>query len=76
MAKPAFFLREREEVEKGSHKPRFAFIASVGTDIRIKAKHVRKKEIEQIAEYIGAEIIYVQGNQDHKDEEVEIETQG
>jgi len=61
------FVRERRKVEKGEKKPRFAFVGSVGTDLRIKVKHVRKMEIEQIAKLIGAEVIYLEAGKDEED---------
>ncbi len=61
------FVRERRKVEKGEKKPRFAFVGSVGTDLRIKVKHVRKMEIEQIAKLIGAEVVYLEAGKDEED---------
>ena len=71
MGKAILFVRERRKVEEGEKKPRFAFVGSVGTDLRIKTKHVRKKEIEQIAEMICAEVVYLEAGK--QGEEVEIE---
>lgn len=67
MGKVMLFVRERRKVEKGEKKPRFAFVGSVGTDLRIKVKHVRKMEIEQIAKLIGAEVIYLEAGKDEED---------
>jgi len=71
MGKAILFVRERRKVEEGEKKPRFAFVGSVGTDLRIKIKHIRKKEIEQIAGMIGAEVVYLEAGKN--EEEVEIE---
>jgi hypothetical protein len=71
MGKAILFVRERRKVEEGEKKPRFAFVGSVGTDLRIKIKHIRKKEIEQIASMIGAEVVYLEAGKN--EEEVEIE---
>lgn len=68
MEKAVLFVRERRKVEKGEKKPRFAFVGSVGTDLRIKVKHVRKSEIEQIAALIGAEVVYLEAGK-HKEED-------
>lgn len=72
MGKAILFVRERRKVEEGEKKPRFAFVGSVGTDLRIKIKHVRKKEIEQIANMIGAEVVYLEAGK-QEEEEIEIE---
>lgn len=78
MAKPVFFLRESDDFEKGTHMPRFDFVGTVGTDLRLKVSHIRKKEVEQMAEHVGAEIVYLQGKGMHgkDDVNVKIETQG
>ncbi|MFX4262136.1 hypothetical protein ACOBQJ_08040 [Pelotomaculum propionicicum] len=72
MGKTILFVRERRKVEKGEKKPRFAFVGSVGTDLRIKVKHIRKNEIEQIAAMIGAEVVYLEAGK-HEDDEDEDE---
>jgi hypothetical protein len=72
MGKAILFIRERRKVEEGEKKPRFSFVGSVGTDLRIKVKHVRKKEIEQIAEMIGAEVVCLEAGK-QGEEEVEFE---
>jgi len=73
MGKAILFVRERRKVEKGEKKPRFAFVGSVGTDLRIKVKHIRKNEIEQIAGMIGAEVVYLEAGKHEEDDEVENE---
>lgn len=54
------YIRERRKVKEGEKKPRFAVVATAGVDIRFKVKHIRKKEVEQIAEAVGAELVYLQ----------------
>jgi len=73
MGKAILFVRERRKVEKGEKKPRFAFVGSVGTDLRIKVKHIRKMEIEQIAGMIGAEVVCLEAGKHEEDDEVENE---
>lgn len=51
------FIRERRKVEKGEKKPRFRVVATSGTDLKFKVDHVRKQEVEEIADMIGAEIV-------------------
>jgi hypothetical protein len=69
MEKAILFVRERRKVEKGEKKPRFAFVGQVGTDLRIKVKHIRKSEIEQIAAIIGAEVVYLEAGKHDEDED-------
>jgi hypothetical protein len=71
MGKAILFVRERRKIEEGEKKPRFAFVGSVGTDLRIKIKHIRKKELEQIASMIGAEVVYLEAGK-HEEEEIEV----
>jgi len=53
------FVRERRKVEKGEKKARFRVIALSGKEIKILAKHVRKNELEIIAQEANAEIVYL-----------------
>lgn len=61
------FVRERRKVDEGEKKPRFTIVGVAGTDLKIFAKHIRKMEIDQIAQAIGAEIVYLEAG---KDEEI------
>ncbi len=51
------FIRERRKVEQGERKPRFRVIAVSGENVKFKAKHVRKQEIDEIARAVGAEVV-------------------
>ncbi len=51
------FYRERTKVHDGDHKPRFNVVAVADTDLEFHVKHMRKKELEQIAEAVGADLI-------------------
>ncbi len=53
------FVRERRKVEEGEKKPRFRVLGVSGTDLKIYAKHMRKKELDQLAEAVGAEVVYI-----------------
>jgi hypothetical protein len=53
------FVRERRKVEEGEKKPRFRVLGVSGTDLKIYAKHMRKKELEQLAQAVGAEVVYM-----------------
>ncbi len=65
------FVRERRQVEKGEKKPRYAIVATVGTDLEFLVKHIRKGEIDQIAESIGAEVVYLKTGKDEEDIQVD-----
>ena len=64
------FYRERRKVAEGEKKPRFTLVAVTGVDLTFYPKHMRKKELEQIAEAVGAELILLKD--DEKGEEVEV----
>jgi hypothetical protein len=51
------FVRERRKIEKGEMKPRFRVLGVSGGDLKIYVNHVRKKELDQIAEATGAKIM-------------------
>mgnify|MGYP001169936601 FL=1 len=55
------FYRERRKVDAGEKKPRFHLVASSGADLKIHAKHVRRSELEQIAQKVGAELVELTG---------------
>lgn len=62
------FVRERRKVSEKEKKPRFAVVAVSDVDLKIKVKHIRKQEIEEIAGYLDAEIVYLTaGNNDCED---------
>lgn len=63
------FVRERSKVGEKEKKPRFAVVATSGVDLKIKAQHVRKQEIEEIARQLDAEIIYLEVSKDEDDED-------
>ncbi|HEX3011637.1 MAG TPA: hypothetical protein VHQ70_06285 [Syntrophomonadaceae bacterium] len=65
------FIRERRKVVEGEKKPRFTIVGVEGTDLRIFAKHIRKSEIEQISQQIGAEVVMLKHGKD--DEEIDNE---
>ena len=53
------FVRERGQVGEGAGRPRFAIVAVEGVDLRIYVPHIRKIELEKLAETVGAEVIYL-----------------
>jgi len=56
------FVRERRKIEKGEKKPRLRIVGVSGGDIKIYAKHIRKVELETIANETGAQIVYLPGH--------------
>lgn len=63
------FVRERRHAGEGTGRPRFTVIGVEGGDLKIFNTKVRRKELEQIAESAGAELVYLErggGNQGHR----------
>jgi hypothetical protein len=61
------FVRQRRKVEKGEKKPRFRVVGLSGGDLKLYAKHIRKKELDQIKDATGAEIIILDAGKGKKD---------
>jgi hypothetical protein len=53
------FVRERGNVGKGEGRPRFEIVGVTEVDLRVYHSHVRKSELEKMAEVLEAEIIYL-----------------
>jgi len=68
------FYRERGKVGKGEKKPRFRLVGVADVNLKIYGKHLRKNELEQIAEAVGAELIQLKGGEGKYEEEVEVES--
>ena len=51
------FYRERQKILMKEKKPRFNLVATTGIDIEFYSNHLKKKELEQIANEIGAELV-------------------
>jgi hypothetical protein len=54
------FVRERRKIEKGEKKPRFRVIGVTGGDLKMYVHHIRKKELDQLAKAVGAEVVYME----------------
>lgn len=52
------YVRERRKVEKGEKKPRFRVVATTG-EIRVKVEHIRKLELDFLAQNAGVEVVYM-----------------
>ncbi len=53
------FVRERRKIEKGEKKPRLKIVGVKGSDLKLYAKHIRKVELEMIANETGAQVVYL-----------------
>ncbi|MCP3872442.1 MAG: hypothetical protein GY699_04705 [Desulfobacteraceae bacterium] len=53
------FIRERRKIEKGEKKPRLRIVGVSGNDIKLYSKHIRKVELDTIANETGAQIVYL-----------------
>ncbi len=62
------FYRERTKLQDGAKTPRFRVIAVAGVDVKIFGNHLRKSELEHIAQEVGAELIKLQPGPKHRDE--------
>lgn len=51
------FVRERSRIGKGEGLPRFAVLGVEGSDLKFFQIHVRKSELDAIAQSIGAEVV-------------------
>ena len=51
------FVRERTRVGKGEGLPRFAVVGVQSSDLKFFQLHVRKSELEAIAQAVGADIV-------------------
>ncbi len=60
------FYRQRNKVDAGDRQPRFAVVGVQGTDLTFLQYHLRKGELETIAQAVGAELIELpRGSGDH-----------
>jgi hypothetical protein len=62
------FVRERRKVEEGEKRPRFRVLGVCGGDLKIYAEHMRKKELEKLAEATGAEVVIIKDEKQGKKE--------
>ncbi len=62
------FYRERRKVGEKEKKPRFKLVAIAGVDMKFYSEHLRKKELEDIAKAVGAELVLLESGKDKGDE--------
>lgn len=65
------FVRNRRRYGKGAGRPRFAIVAVEGLDLKVYARHIRRKELEALAESVSAEVIYLPGGDESQDDQAE-----
>jgi len=63
---PAIFVRERRKIETGEKKPRFRVVGVHDLNLKIYVEHIRKKELDQIAEATGATVVVLKTGKDGK----------
>jgi len=51
------FYRERTNRAEGDQAPRFVVVAVADLKLKMHAKHLRKNELEQIAEALDADLV-------------------
>ena len=51
------FVRERGQVKKGEGLPRFAVVGVQGGDLKFFQLHLRKSELDEIAQLVNAEVV-------------------
>ena len=67
------FYRVRTKVGEGEKKPRFRIVAVADVNLKIFGQHLRKSELDQIAEAVGAELVLLKsGGEKYKEEAVEV----
>ena len=64
MAEAKIFVRERRRFQGKGKTPRYCLVATIGTDLKIKAKHLRKKELEALASAAQAELVFLEDSKD------------
>jgi len=62
----SIYYRARVKTKEGSRTPRYRIVAVSGADLKVFADHFRKKELEQIAKSIGAELVELERDKDAK----------
>ena len=60
------FYRERQNAKEGAKTPRYRIIAVSGVDLKVYGDHLRKTELEQIAEATKADLVALKRGQKHQ----------
>ncbi|MDD5167241.1 MAG: hypothetical protein PHN75_00350 [Syntrophales bacterium] len=67
------FYRERLNVGEKEKKPRFKLVAVADVNITFYGDHLRKKELEEIAAAVGAELVLLKSPKGGKEKNDDIE---
>jgi hypothetical protein len=68
---PTIFVRERRKIETGEKKPRFRVVGVHDINLRIYVEHIRKGELDQLAEATGANVVILTAGKEKKEKEKE-----
>jgi len=64
MGAAKIFVRERRRMKEKGKSPRYCLVATIGTDLKIKAKHLRRKELEELASVAQADLVFLEDRKD------------
>jgi nucleotide-binding universal stress UspA family protein len=59
------FYRERQKAKDGAKTPRYRIVAVSGVDLKVYAGHLRKTELEQIANATQADLVALKRGPKH-----------
>ena len=66
------FYRKREKAAEGKKQPQFKLVAVADLNLKVYGKHLRRSELDQIAQAVGAELILLtHGDKKYHDDEEE-----
>ena len=60
------FYRERRIIKDGEKKPRYRVTGVFGVDLKIYTDHLRKSELEHIAQEVGADLVALRRGPKHQ----------
>jgi len=63
------FVRERRKIEAGEKKPRYRVVGVHDLNLKIYVDHIRKRELDQLAEATGANLVFLKGGKEEKEKD-------
>lgn len=60
------FYRERQKAKEGAKTPQYRIIAVSGVDLKVYGNHLRKSELEQIAQAAKADLVALKRGPKHQ----------
>ena len=60
------FYRERRKVKDGEKKPRYRVVGVSDANLKIYTDHLRKSELEHMAEVVGADLVELRRGPKHQ----------